>query len=219
MGDAADLLEHQEIMRDIVYRDLSGFFSRNFKENMNITILSIDIKTVPTAKGSYQTADVAYKNNSFQGKVEGKKVMSFGATKDSFATLAQAQPGQTYEVTIVKNDKGYNDWVSMAQAAPGAASPVATPQAGVAGKPAAASPRSTYETPEERAQRQVLIVRQSSLSSAVALLTTGAKTAPSAQAVVDVAKEFEAYVFGVPAAATDSGSIADMQSDEFPDVN
>jgi hypothetical protein len=184
---------------------------------MNITILSIDIKTVPTAKGSYQTADVAYKNNSFQGKVEGKKVMSFGATKDSFATLAQAQPGQTYEVTIVKNDKGYNDWVSMAQAAPGAASPVATPQAGVAGKPAAASPRSTYETPEERAQRQVLIVRQSSLSSAVALLTTGAKTAPSAQAVVDVAKEFEAYVFGT-AVSADSGSIADMQSDEFPDV-
>jgi hypothetical protein len=83
---------------------------------MNITLLSVDIKTVPTAKGSYQTADVAYKNNSFQGKVEGKKVMSFGATKDSFATLAQAQPGQTYEVQIVKNDKGYNDWVSMAQA-------------------------------------------------------------------------------------------------------
>jgi len=25
---------------------------------MNITLLSVDIKTVPTAKGSYQTADV-----------------------------------------------------------------------------------------------------------------------------------------------------------------
>ena len=186
---------------------------------MNITILSIDIKTVPTAKGSYQTADVAYKNNSFQGKVEGKKVMSFGATKDSFTTLAQAQPGQTYEVTIVKNDKGYNDWVSMAQAQPGAASPVATPQASAVGKAPAATPRSTYETPEERAQRQVLIVRQSSLSSAVALLTAGAKTPPSAQAVVDVAKEFENYVFGIVGTATDSGGIADMQSDEFPDVS
>jgi len=185
---------------------------------MNITILSIDIKTVPTAKGSYQTADVAYKNNSFQGKVEGKKVMSFGATKDSFATLAQAQPGQTYEVTIVKNDKGYNDWVSMAQAVPGAASPAATPQAGVAGKAPAASPRSTYETPEERAQRQVLIVRQSSLSSAATVLTAGAKTPPSAQAVVELAKVFEAYVFGTEA-STDDGSIGAMQSDEFPDVS
>ena len=185
---------------------------------MNITILSIDIKTVPTTKGSYQTADVAYKNNSFQGKVEGKKVMSFGATKDSFATLAQAQPGQTYEVQIVKNEKGFNDWVSMAQAVPGAASPVATPQAGVVGKAPATSPRSTYETPEERAQRQVLIVRQSSLSSAATVLTAGAKTLPSAQAVVDLAKVFEAYVFGTEV-STDDGSITAMQSDEFPDVN
>lgn len=183
---------------------------------MNITILSIDIKTVPTAKGSYQTADVAYKNNSFQGKVEGKKVMSFGATKDSFATLAQASPGQTYEVTIVKNDKGYNDWVSMAQAQPGAPSPVAPTATGTTGKPAAASPRSTYETPEERAQRQVLIVRQSSLSSAAAVLTAGAKTPPSAQAVVALAKEFEAYVFGTE--PTDL-SIEAMASDDIPVVD
>jgi hypothetical protein len=216
MGQAAEDLEHQEIMRDLIYKDLSGFFSRNFKENMNITILSIDIKTVPTAKGSYQTADVAYKNNSFQGKVEGKKVMSFGATKDSFATLAQAQPGQTYEVTIVKNDKGYNDWVSMAQAAPGAASPVATPQAGATGKAPAATPRSTYETPEERANRQVLIVRQSSLSSAATVLTAGAKTPPSAQAVVDLAKVFEAYVFGTVQADM---SIEAMASDDIPVVD
>jgi hypothetical protein len=106
----------------------------------------------------------------------------------------------------------------MAQAVAGAPSPVATPQASIAGKPAAASPRSTYETPEERAQRQILIVRQSSLSSAVALLTTGAKTAPSAQAVVDVAKEFEAYVFGVTSSTTDM-SIESMQSNEFPEVS
>lgn len=183
---------------------------------MNITILSIDIKTVPTTKGSYQTADVAYKNNSFQGKVEGKKIMSFGATKDSFATLATAQPGQTFEVTIVKNDKGYNDWVAMAQAVPGAASPAANAPATGGVKPAAAAPRSTYETPEERAQRQVLIVRQSSLSSAVALLTTGAKTPPSTQAVVDTAKAFEAYVFGTE---PQDLSIEAMSSDEFPEVN
>lgn len=183
---------------------------------MNITILSVDIKTVPTTKGSYQTADVAYKNNSFQGKVEGKKVMSFGATKDSFATLATAQPGQTYEVQIVKNDKGYNDWISMAQAVPGAASPAASSPTGSPGKPASPAPRSTYETPEERAQRQILIVRQSSLSSAVALLTTGAKTPPSTQAVVEAAKAFEAYVFGNEPVDM---SVEAMSSDEFPEVN
>jgi hypothetical protein len=179
---------------------------------MNITILSVDIKTVPTAKGSYQTADVAYKNNSFQGKVEGKKVMSFGATKDSFSTLALAQPGESYEVTIVKNDKGYNDWVSMAKAEAGASSPAVSAPAG--GKAPAATPRSTYETPEERAQRQVLIVRQSSLSASVNLLLAGAKTPPSVESVLAIAKQFEDYVFGKQAL----GPISEM-SDDFPQVD
>ncbi|CAB4132476.1 hypothetical protein UFOVP248_40 [uncultured Caudovirales phage] len=179
---------------------------------MNITLLSVDIKTVPTAKGSYQTADVAYKNNSFQGKVEGKKVMSFGATKDSFSTLALAQPGESYEVTIVKNDKGYNDWVSMAKAEAGASSPAVSAPAG--GKAPAATPRSTYETPEERAQRQVLIVRQSSLSAAVNLLLAGAKTPPPVENVLAIAKQFEDYVFGKQAL----GPISEM-SDDFPQVD
>lgn len=179
---------------------------------MNITILSVDIKTVPTAKGSYQTADVAYKNNSFQGKVEGKKVMSFGATKDSFSTLALAQPGESYEVTIVKNDKGYNDWVSMAKAEAGANSPAVSAPAG--GKAPAATPRSTYETPEERAQRQVLIVRQSSLSAAVNLLLAGAKTPPPVENVLAIAKQFEDYVFGKQA----PGPISEMEND-FPQVD
>ena len=179
---------------------------------MNITLLSVDIKTVPTAKGSYQTADVAYKNNSFQGKVEGKKVMSFGATKDSFSTLALAQPGESYEVTIVKNDKGYNDWVSMAKAEAGASSPAVSAPAG--GKAPAATPRSTYETPEERAQRQVLIVRQSSLSAAVNLLLAGAKTPPPVENVLAIAKQFEDYVFGKQAL----GPISEMEND-FPQVD
>mgnify|MGYP003353238654 CR=1 FL=1 len=62
---------------------------------MNITLLNVTINTKPTKNGkSYQEADVAYKNNSFQGKVEGKKVMSFGATAEAFKVLAQAQPGR-----------------------------------------------------------------------------------------------------------------------------
>ena len=184
---------------------------------MNITILSVEVKTVPTEKGSYQTADVAYKNNSFQGKVEGKKIMSFGATKDSFSVVSTAQPGQSYEVSIVKNDKGYNDWVSMTPAAAGAASAAPTP-ATAKSAAANASPRSTYETPEERAQRQVLIVRQSSLSSAVNTLVAGAKTPPSGDNVIALAKQFEGYVFGVEPAAPKDLSIEAMQSDEFPDV-
>ena len=135
---------------------------------MQIQILSVSITTTPTAKGSYQTADVAYKNLTYQGKVEGKKVMSFGATKDAFATLATAQAQEIYEVNVVKNDKGYNDWVSMVKGGGNAGAPTKA-AAGVTGSALART--STYETPEERAKRQVFIIRQSSISSAIAALS------------------------------------------------
>jgi len=177
---------------------------------MNITILSTDIKTVPTAKGSYQVADIAYKNNTFQGKVEGKKVMSFGATTNAFKVLAEAVSGDTFNVTVVKNDKGYNDWTQLVRAEAGAAAPAAS-TSGAASKPTTPT-KTTYETPEERAQRQVLIVRQSSISSAVAMLCAGAKTPPSLEAVLATAKAFEAYVFGQEETASD------FSDNEFPDV-
>ena len=175
---------------------------------MNITILSTDIKTVPTAKGSYQVADIAYKNNTFQGKVEGKKVMSFGATANAFKVLAEAVSGDTFNVTVVKNDKGYNDWTALTK---GDASTAAAPSTGAA-KATTTPTKTTYETPEERAQRQVLIVRQSSVSSAVAMLCAGAKTPPSLEAVLATAKAFEAYVFGQEETASD------FSDNEFPDV-
>jgi len=185
---------------------------------MNITILNVSVATVPTAKGSYQVADIAYKNNSFQGKVEGKKIMSFGATKNSFGVLSIAQPGDSFEIEVVKNDKGYNDWVSATKG--GAATPAAAPNA--ASKAATASPRGTYETPEERAQRQVLIVRQSSLSSAASVLTAGVKTPPDADAVIALAKRFESYVFGTEAAVKqDTGPTGfdDLPDFDIPEVN
>ena len=164
---------------------------------MQIQIVTTSIETKPTAKGSYQQLEVVYKNLTFQGKVESKKLMSFGAGASSFKALSESSAGGVYDITVVKNDKGYNDWTSATMAVPGAAA--AAPTASVAGKPNP-TPKSTYETPEERAQRQILIVRQSSVSSAVALLTAGAKSPPKAADVITTAKELEAYVFGVAGA-------------------
>ena len=68
---------------------------------------------------------------------------------------------------------------------------------------------SNYETKEERAQRQVYIIRQSSISSAVELLGTGAKTAD----VIATAKEFEAYVFAKEANPTKEVNFDDLEDD------
>lgn len=170
---------------------------------MQIEILSVEIKTVPTAKGSYQQAELAYKNLTFQGKIEGRKLMSFGAGANTFKALSVAPPGSVWNITIVKNDKGFNDWVSAERGTAGVQT-VADTQGAAIGQAAQArqgsSPapvRSSYEGPEERAARQVLIVRQSSLSTAADVLTTGAKSPPKSEEVIALAKEFEQYVFGV----------------------
>src|SRR3990167_3810633 len=186
---------------------------------MNITLLSVDIKTVPTAKGSYQSAEVAYKNNTFQGKVEGKKVMSFGATAGAFKTLLSAQSGDTYEVEVVKNAAGYNDWTSLTKAglsteAQTGAAPAATINKGATSTPV----RSTYETPEERAAKQVYIIRQSSLSAALNTLAVGAKTVKPDD-VITLATKYVNYVMGVkdkgPSGFDD---IPDFGESEFPNV-
>lgn len=55
---------------------------------------------------------------------------------------------------------------------------------------------STYSTAEERAQTQVYIVRQHSITSAINLLGVGAKAPVPVSKVLETAKEFEKYVFG-----------------------
>lgn len=161
---------------------------------MQIQIIATSVETKPTAKGSYQQLEVTYKNLSYQGKVESKKLMSFGANANAFKTLVDAPTGSQWEVTVVKNAQGYNDWTAVV-----AASSAPVPSAQNTGAQARTQPgqtRSTYETPEERAQRQIYIIRQSSISSAVATLSVGAKSVKP-EDVLAVAKQYENYVFDV----------------------
>lgn len=163
---------------------------------MNIQIIATSVETKPTANGkSYQIAEVTYKNLTFQGKVEAKKLMSFGANAGAFSAMSVAAPGSTWEVTVVKNDKGYNDWTSVSPSTGTPAAPAAP--TGVRGAAATTTPRSTYETPEERAQRQILIVRQSSVSSAVAMLSAGAKAPVKLDDVLVMAQALSDFVFQI----------------------
>jgi hypothetical protein len=60
--------------------------------------------------------------------------------------------------------------------------------------------KSNYETPAERAARQVMIVRQSSITAALKLaelnIQTGNGFAPTEDQVIESAKVFEAFVLG-----------------------
>ena len=197
---------HKDIFENLLRNQQQG-------KQLNITILSVDIKTKPNSRGgTYQDAEVAFKNNTYQGKVEGKSVRSLGAKEAAFKVLATAQPGETYEVQVVKNEKGFNDWVSLQKSQPGVAAPnVPTVQSKSSG--ATAAPRSTYETPEERAKKQVYIIRQSSVSSAIAIHSVGAKTL-GLDPVLDTAKRIETYVLGHTNGATGATGF-----DDVPDLD
>lgn len=144
--------------------------------------IRISEKTEVTNKGKYNEALVKY---SQDGQDKEKKVMSF-AQKETYNTLVAASPGEVYEVKTVKDGKFWN-WESATLCSPSGA---VAPSGG--DKPAS---KGNWETAEERAMRQVWIIRQSSIASACNLYsqTTGA----SVEAVLEAAKRFEAYVHGV----------------------
>jgi hypothetical protein len=149
---------------------------------MQIELISTSVED----KGKYKMMLVTYRNSD--GKLSEKKLMSFGGGADVYNFLKTAEPAK-YDVVTKQNDKGYWDWISI--------SPAGTvPVAAKSGGSASPAPRSTYETPEERAQRQILIVRQSSLSSAIEFFAMGGKKSVTTTEVIQVAKEFENFVFG-----------------------
>ena len=165
---------------------------------MNITILSVQTTTQTAKSGKpYQQLEVAFKNNTF-GKVESKKIMPFGAQKAAFDALANAPTGAVFEVTVVKNDAGYNDWTAIVQAPPGPATASSQAAPGSINKGNTVQVKSTYETPAERAQKQIYIVKQSSIGSAIELLSVGAKSPPTVESVLDTAQKFYSWVMSSP---------------------
>lgn len=177
---------------------------------MKIQIISTSVETKPTAKGSYQQLEVVFKNLTFQGKVESKKLMSFGANAAAFKALSGASSGATFEVTTNKNAQGYIDWVEVTTASADSAAPAAS-------KATTTTPRSTYETPEERAQRQVLIVKQSSLSAAVSTLSVGAKSVKP-EDILALAQRYTDWVFGLDKADAGPTGFGDLPDFEIPSV-
>lgn len=71
------------------------------------------------------------------------------------------------------------------------------------GKPVPTKP--TYETPAERAERQILIVRQSMVKAAIDFVN-GQQQEVGVSEVLKIAQQFEAYVLSL-------GSVADMEND------
>ena len=165
---------------------------------MKIQVLSVDVTEKKGPKSTYKQAEVSYKDLD-KGSVAGKKLLSF-SNKDVFDTLANARHGMQFDVTSEK--KGVF-WEWTAVKALGDA-PVTTES-----RTPSATPKSTYETAEERAARQVLIVRQSCLAQAVSTLKTE-KVVPTKEDVMALATFYSDWVF-------QKESLSPNSNDGWPD--
>lgn len=133
-----------------------------------------------TGKASkYQEVILTY---AAGGKTSTKKVMSFAPI---FNSVKEAESNEQYEVEMIKEGDFWN-WKTMTKLEGKA---VDTSKAQMT-RP------STYETVEERAKKQVYIIRQSSLANAISLLAANGGKKNSVEEVISVAEQFVAFVLG-----------------------
>lgn len=158
---------------------------------LQVQIKDVQVEWAGEGRKKYGKAVVNY---SYNGEARRQQIMSF-ANPDVFKKV-QELTGQTVEVEVGKNDKGYSEWrsVNITSGAPSTGAQT--------GNSVTATTRvtgSNYETKEERAHRQVLIAKQSSLKAAVDILTPGAKSALDANAVIELAEKLTDWVLAQPA--------------------
>lgn len=170
-------------------------------------------QTVPTKGGkSYQSLEIAFKRD---GKIEGKKLVSF-TNPHVFNTAKDLKPGDVVFVTSEKgqpNAQGQSFWQWEGISKDGGSQMNAASSGGTPTTQKASG--GTWETKEERAARQVMIVRQSSLTNAVATLAVGAKTLKP-EDVVATAKIYESYVLDTENNAPEAAKASDDFFDDIP---
>lgn len=124
-----------------------------------IKIIEVNSETVKNGKNSYGKAEVVY---DYQGQNRTQKLMSF-SNPGVYKTVTSLKPGDVVEVEVTKNEKGFNQWASVKPVGNDDVSPKGSSTQG------SKSTGGSWETAEERARKQLLIVKQSSLAQAVAL--------------------------------------------------
>lgn len=134
----------------------------------------------PYKEGRFGKLDVEYIRD---GKNVSRKLAAVGETEKVVKILADATPGDHYEIQIEKKGDFYN-WNDAKKVEAVAA----------AAKTSYQAKTNTYETPEERARKQVYIVRQSSITNAIEVLKTHGEKV-DAEEVKALAQEFVDFVF------------------------
>tara|TARA_R110002012_G_scaffold197905_1_gene366547 strand:- start:510 stop:1061 length:552 start_codon:yes stop_codon:yes gene_type:complete len=179
---------------------------------MQINIIDVGEQATHTAKNgrSYQSVEITYKGDN--GQTSSKKLMSF-ANPEVFKQASTWKKGDSINVNTQKDDAGYWQWIGIL--ADGEAQPTptptnATPRVGGASTTTRVT-GSNYPTASERAMTQNYIIRQSSLSNAVATLAIEGSKATATE-VITLAQMYETYV--LTGSQTKDTGTTDLSFDE-----
>ena len=191
------------------------------EKTMDVFGQVVDVNTNATiekkAGGTYQGARLTYRG--IDGKVADQnftsQTLKFNLSISN--ALSNLKVGDNIKITKVKEGEFWNvkqitleDAQTVQNAAPSNGKSYAASSAA----PAKAEYKSTYETPEERAVKQVYIVKQSSISSAINVLAIGAKTKPTTEEVLELANKFADFVLAKPPMYVDDIANSDINFDE-----
>jgi hypothetical protein len=163
-----------------------------------IKFITSETEFVKTAKGGYNKINVTYKDPN--GKIVSRGIFDF-AKPAIFKAFKDANANDLFDVEEIKNDKGYWEFVTVTKSMGPAVEHTSEPtvSTGVSIPKATGgvvAPRSNYETPEERAFRQRLIVRQSSIGHALEFLPLSGEKKSTKEEVIKLARYFESFVYG-----------------------
>lgn len=164
---------------------------------MKTTIELVDIGA-PKRDGKLDKMVLVYRRD---GKTTERKLVAIGKTKEVIQKLQQFSKGDVVEVEMEKVGDFWN-WNDVVK--------VEAPKAAEV-KGNSYQRQSTYETPEERAKKQVYIVKQSSITNAIAILNAGGQKYELAD-VLGLADQLVSYVFG-----EFGEEEQEAQSDDFKD--
>lgn len=150
---------------------------------MSKKITVLKVTETKAAKG-YPIVELAYKTE--EGQTKSMKIFGFGDQKGIADVCREAKQGDVLEVEFEKNARGFWDFKSVL-----ATGEVAATKSVSSDKPAKVG---TWETPEERAVRQVAIARQSSLERAIEFLVATKGKSFTLTDVTDVASVLVEFV-------------------------
>jgi uncharacterized ParB-like nuclease family protein len=160
-------------------------------------LITLDKVANARTEGKWGKLDIEYTRD---GKSSKKTLVAIGETKAVMSAFREDNAvGAQWEIDLKTTDKDgqtYYNWVGAKKVEGGAQEAKKVYQA-----------KSTYETPEERARRNVSICRQNALTNAVNHLSAKDGKTTVAE-ILKVAREFAAFT---------SGALAEEPVEEVPD--